>query len=103
MQVGRKTVGGLLGLIESERRGTAVDRSLAASLLRMLGSLNLYAEDFEPPFLRDTDLFYDAEGSRSMSTLEVPEYLQHCEVRLLAGTAALMLAGGKTGLDLVFA
>ena len=97
LQVGRKTVGGLLGLIESERRDTAVDRSLAASLLRMLGSLNLYGEDFEPPFLRDTDLFYDAEGSRSMSTMEVPEYLQHCEVWLPPAPAALMSAGGGTG------
>ena len=80
-------MGGLLGLIESERRGTAVDRSLAASLLRMLGSLNLYAEGFEPPFLRETDLFYDAEGSRCMASLEVPDYLQHCEV-----SPALVLA-----------
>ena len=64
-----------------------MDRSLAASLLRMLGSLNLYAEDFEPPFLRETDLFYDAEGSRCMASLEVPDYLQHCEV-----SPALVLA-----------
>ena len=80
LQVGRKAVGALLGLVESDRRGTAVDRSLAASLLRMLASLDLYGEDFEPAFLRETDLYFEAEGARCMSTLEVPEYLQHCEV-----------------------
>lgn len=45
--VQNKTVDGLLMLIEQERQGDAVDRTLLKSLLRMLTDLQIYQEAFE--------------------------------------------------------
>lgn len=45
--VQNKTVDGLLLLIEQERQGDAVDRTLLKSLLRMLTDLQIYQEAFE--------------------------------------------------------
>lgn len=42
-----RTVDGLLMLIESERQGDVVDRSLLKSLLRMLSDLQIYQDVFE--------------------------------------------------------
>ena len=83
-QVERKTVVGLLLLIESERRGDAVDRALLAKLLRCFSALGIYAGAFQAPFLTQTGEFYAAEGLQLMASTDVPEYLQHCEVRTCA-------------------
>lgn len=45
--VQNRTVEGLLMLIEQERQGDAVDRTLLKSLLRMLTDLQVYQEAFE--------------------------------------------------------
>ena len=42
-----RTVDGLLLLIDKERQGDTVDRSLLKSLLRMLSDLGIYKEAFE--------------------------------------------------------
>jgi len=42
-----RTVDGLLMLIEKERQGDAVDRTLLKSLLRMLSDLQIYQDAFE--------------------------------------------------------
>ena len=42
-----RTVDGLLLLIDKERQGDTVDRSLLKSLLRMLSDLGIYHEAFE--------------------------------------------------------
>lgn len=42
-----RTVDGLLMLIEMERHGDVVDRSLLKSLLRMLSDLQIYQDVFE--------------------------------------------------------
>ena len=81
MQVARKIVDALLQQIEAERRGNAVDRRLLADVLRMLDALGLYTEAFEQPFHEQTELFYAAEGASGLSSMEVPEYLIHAEVR----------------------
>ena len=73
----------LLGQIEAERRGNAVDRSLLAAVLRMLDALGLYSEAFEEPFGHETHVFYAAEGTSGVSSMEIPEYLVHCEVHPL--------------------
>lgn len=83
MQVARKIVDALLQQIEAERRGNAVDRRLLADVLRMLDALGLYTEAFEQPFHDRTELFYAAEGASGLSSMEVPEYLIHAEVRCL--------------------
>nr|CAG4648506.1 EOG090X01NX [Polyphemus pediculus] len=81
-KVQSRTVDGLLFVIEKERMGDTVDRSLLKSLLRMLSDLGIYHDAFETQFLASTDRMYSAEGQRLMQEREVPEYLAHVEKRL---------------------
>ena len=48
----------------------------------MLTSLGIYGQAFEEPFLEDTATFYETEGVVQLQSLDVPDYLAHCEVRL---------------------
>uniref|UniRef100_A0A6M2DJ61 Cullin-4B n=1 Tax=Xenopsylla cheopis TaxID=163159 RepID=A0A6M2DJ61_XENCH len=77
-----RTVDGLLMLIERERQGETVDRTLLKSLLRMLSDLQIYEEAFEEKFLMATDRLYKTEGQYLMQEFEVPEYLRHVDRRL---------------------
>ncbi|KAL0442515.1 UNVERIFIED_CONTAM: Cullin-4 [Sesamum latifolium] len=81
-EVEHKTVFGLLKMIESERLGEAVDRTLLNHLLKMFTALGIYAESFEKPFLEATSEFYAAEGTKYMQQSDVPDYLRHVEIRL---------------------
>ncbi|KAM0054747.1 putative cullin protein, neddylation [Helianthus debilis subsp. tardiflorus] len=81
-EVEHKTVFGLLKMIESERLGEAVDRTLLSHLLKMFTALGIYSESFEKPFLECTSEFYAAEGVKYMQHSDVPDYLKHVEVRL---------------------
>ncbi|KAK4361340.1 hypothetical protein RND71_020292 [Anisodus tanguticus] len=81
-EVEHKTVFGLLQMIESERLGEAVDRTLLNHLLKMFTALGIYAESFEKPFVERTSEFYAAEGVKYMQQSDVPDYLKHVEVRL---------------------
>jgi len=80
--VQNRTVDGLLQLIEKERHGDTVDRSLLKSLLRMLSDLQIYQDAFETEFLQATDRLYAAEGQRLMHDRDVPEYIAHVDKRL---------------------
>lgn len=77
-----RVVEGLLMLIEKERQGDQVDRSLLKSLLRMLTDLQIYRKAFEHKFLQATERLYAAEGQRLMQELEVPDYLTHVDKRI---------------------
>ncbi|XP_028894290.2 cullin-4A [Zeugodacus cucurbitae] len=81
-QVQKRTVEGILMLIEKERTGDAVDRGLLKSLVRMLCDLQIYISAFEDKFLIATKQLYQAEGQRKMQELDVPEYLRHVDKRL---------------------
>ncbi|KAK3278080.1 Cullin-4 [Cymbomonas tetramitiformis] len=81
-RVPKKVVQGLLLLVEKERQGETVDRSVLKSLLRMFTSLQMYTESFEKPFLAETTAFYGSEGMRYLQQTDLPEYLQHCDMRL---------------------
>ncbi|KAJ3669963.1 hypothetical protein LUZ60_010287 [Juncus effusus] len=81
-EVEHKTVTGLLRLIESERLGEAVDRTLLSHLLKMFTALGIYTESFEKPFLERTSEFYASEGVKYMQQSDVPDYLKHVEMRL---------------------
>ncbi|XP_027089059.1 cullin-4 isoform X1 [Coffea arabica] len=81
-EVEHKTVFGLLKMIESERLGEAVDRTLLNHLLKMFTALGIYSESFEKPFLDRTSEFYAAEGVKYMQQSDVPDYLKHVEIRL---------------------
>ncbi|XP_026806064.1 cullin-4B [Rhopalosiphum maidis] len=80
--VQNRAVDGLLLLIEKERQGDMVDKTLLKSLLRMLSDLKIYQDAFEGKFLQATERLYATEGSRLMLELEVSEYLYHVEKRL---------------------
>ncbi|XP_018602040.1 cullin-4B-like [Scleropages formosus] len=81
-KVQNKTIDGILLLIERERSGEAIDRSLLRSLLTMLSDLQIYQDSFEQRFLEETNRLYAAEGQRLMQEREVPEYLHHVNKRL---------------------
>ncbi|XP_063280549.1 cullin-4B [Prinia subflava] len=81
-KVQNKTIDGILLLIERERNGEAIDRSLLRSLLSMLSDLQIYQDSFEHRFLEETNHLYAAEGQRLMQEREVPEYLHHVNKRL---------------------
>jgi len=85
-----RTVDGVLMLIEQERHGDMVDRSLLKSLLRMLTDLQIYKSAFENKFLTATDKLYAAEGQRLINERDVPEYLAHTEKRLKEENDRLM-------------
>nr|XP_020501099.1 cullin-4B isoform X2 [Labrus bergylta] len=82
LKVQSKTIDGILLLIERERNGEAIDRSLLRSLLSMLSDLQIYQDSFEQRFLEETNRLYAAEGQRLMQEREVPEYLHHVSKRL---------------------
>ncbi|XP_051504970.1 cullin-4B-like [Myxocyprinus asiaticus] len=82
LKVQSKTIDGILLLIERERSGEAVDRSLLRSLLSMLSDLQIYQDSFEQRFLEETNRLYAAEGQRLMQEREVPQYLHHVNKRL---------------------
>ncbi|KAM8975573.1 cullin-4A [Pelodytes ibericus] len=77
-----KTIDGILLLIEKERSGETVDRSLLRSLLSMLSDLQVYKDSFEVKFLEETNCLYASEGQRLMQEREIPEYLHHVNRRL---------------------
>ncbi|XP_053230642.1 cullin-4B isoform X2 [Podarcis raffonei] len=81
-KVQNKTIDGILLLVERERSGEAIDRSLLRSLLSMLSDLQIYQDSFEHKFLEETNRLYAAEGQRLMQEREVPEYLHHVNKRL---------------------
>ncbi|CAM8996218.1 unnamed protein product [Rhodiola kirilowii] len=81
-EVEHKTVTGLLTLIEKERLGEAVDKSLLSHLLKMLTALGIYSESFEKVLLWCSSSFYASEGVQSMQQSDIPEYLKHVETRL---------------------
>ncbi|VDO40115.1 unnamed protein product [Brugia timori] len=85
--VRKRSVDGLLKMIEQEREGGHIDRLLIKSLLRMMTSLRVYAEIqifevFERKFLETTCTLYEAEGRHLSQSLEVPVYLRHVKKRL---------------------
>ncbi|KAG4398688.1 hypothetical protein GLYMA_08G096100v4 [Glycine max] len=81
-EVEHKTVTGLLRMIESERSGESVDRTLLNHLLKMFTALGIYVETFEKPFLECTSEFYAAEVMKYMQQSDAPDYLKHVETRL---------------------
>uniref|UniRef100_A0A7N4PHA9 Cullin-4B n=1 Tax=Sarcophilus harrisii TaxID=9305 RepID=A0A7N4PHA9_SARHA len=80
--VQNRTIEGILLLIDRERNGEAIDRSLLRSLLSMLSDLQIYQDSFEQRFLEETNQLYAAEGQRLMQEREVSEYFHHVNRRL---------------------
>lgn len=77
---------GLLLMIKKERNGEVVDRFLLKRVTRAFVGLKIYAEKFEPKFLKHLTSHYSEEGDSlfggSNNSMTPFEYLKHCEVRL---------------------
>lgn len=84
LQVEDKTVAGLLGLIEADRNGETVDKTLLKHLVGMFTSLGTYGSAFEEAFLEKTKQYYSLEGQHFMQESDVADYLLHCEVWVLS-------------------
>lgn len=67
----KRVLSGLLALIEQDRLGETVDRTLVSSLVRMYSALNLYTDHFEKHFLETTHSFYVAESESKMQDIDV--------------------------------
>ncbi|XP_075395880.1 cullin-4B-like [Tenrec ecaudatus] len=76
-KIQKRTVDGILLLIEKERNGEMVDRCLIQRLLSMLSDLQIYEESFESKFLEETSRFYAAEGKKLVENREIPGCLYH--------------------------
>ena len=81
-EVLERTLVGLLSVIENERLGFAVDRSILKSLLKMFSLLGIYEKHFQPRFLERTADFYKQESEENLSQWDIPQYMLYCEVCL---------------------
>lgn len=75
----------LLQLIQRDRDGQIVDRSLLRDAVRMLSELHLYQEYFLTPLLETSAAYYSNEGNRVMETTsasDISSFLKHVETRL---------------------
>jgi len=74
----------LLQLIERDRDGEIVDRTLLRDSVRMLSELHLYQECFITPLLDTSATYYSKEGIRVIGTTDsdIASFLKHVETRL---------------------
>jgi cullin-4 len=75
----KRVLSGVLSLIERDRQGETIDRSLVNSLVRMYSALNLYTDHFEKHFLDTTHAFYIAESANKMQDIDVRDSRVTCE------------------------
>jgi hypothetical protein len=75
-----RLVEGCLALVERERRGEAINRGLLGRLVRALADLGRYSATWEPSFLSTSAAWYQGEGQERLGAMDVPSYLEHCEV-----------------------
>ena len=75
----------LLNLVQRERQGEMIERSLVKTVTSMLVELgrDVYAKDFEAAFLQSSATFYQAESNEYISQNSAADYLRKVEQRLL--------------------
>jgi hypothetical protein len=56
------------------RQGRSVDTDMLQRILRMLSALNIYAQNFEAPFLQDSKRFFTAEGMHLMDVCDITQF-----------------------------
>jgi len=77
-----KIISGLLLLVEKDRNGDVVDKSMLKNMVHMLLELGMYETSFEVLLLRRTEEFYLEEGNSLIGSSDVIEYVLHVERRL---------------------
>jgi len=85
---------GALALVDAERGGAPLDRSLLRCGAAAFLALGLYPAALEAPLLARADAAYAAEGDLLVADLDAAAYLRHAEARLEeeAGRTAACLA-----------
>ncbi|CAO3578616.1 unnamed protein product [Absidia cylindrospora] len=78
-KVQSKTITCVLHLIQQDRNGMEVDLKLIQSITRMMLDLSLYADFFEPSFIKSTIEYYSAEATEKIHELSTTAYLQHAK------------------------
>eukprot|EP00735_Rhodelphis_limneticus_P003067 TRINITY_DN1427_c0_g1::TRINITY_DN1427_c0_g1_i1::g.27310::m.27310 TRINITY_DN1427_c0_g1::TRINITY_DN1427_c0_g1_i1::g.27310 ORF type:complete len:751 (+),score=125.08,sp/Q9ZVH4/CUL3A_ARATH/51.70/0.0,Cullin/PF00888.17/7.9e-181,Cullin_Nedd8/PF10557.4/9.5e+02,Cullin_Nedd8/PF10557.4/1.3e-29,TrmB/PF01978.14/0.89,TrmB/PF01978.14/43,DUF739/PF05339.6/7.3e+02,DUF739/PF05339.6/0.22,DUF739/PF05339.6/5.8e+02,HTH_20/PF12840.2/9.4e+03,HTH_20/PF12840.2/0.11,Rrf2/PF02082.15/2.1e+03,Rrf2/PF02082.15/2.3e+03,Rrf2/PF02 len=79
-----KLIAMLLDMVQRERTGEVIERSVIKSAVKMLCELgqHVYQEHFESKFLQASTEFYKAESLQYISHVSCPEYLQRADQRL---------------------
>ncbi|CAH9084543.1 unnamed protein product [Cuscuta europaea] len=74
----------LLKLVEQERTGEVINRSLMRNITKMLTDLGIsvYEDNFEIPFLEVSADFYQAESQGFIESCDCGQYLKKAEKRL---------------------
>lgn len=76
------SVHGICELVHRERSGENIDRGVLSTVVRMFQAVSLFSNTLVQPILVATKDFYELEGVRLVSELDVPAYLLHIETRL---------------------
>ncbi|KAG6813913.1 hypothetical protein H0H92_005762 [Tricholoma furcatifolium] len=78
----------ILTQVRFERDGSSINRSPVKGCVEILlalevedSSQTVYKRDFEPTLLRESEAFYDAEGTKLLETCGAPEFLRRVEAR----------------------
>ena len=74
----------LLSLIQRERQGEMIPRSLMKTISGMFVELgrDVYSRDFEMPFLQASSTFYQAESQEYIAQNSASDYMKKAEIRL---------------------
>jgi cullin 3 len=74
----------LLDLVQRERTGEMIERGLLKTITSMLVELgrDVYARDFESPFLSASATFYQAESQEYIAQNSAADYIKKAEQRL---------------------
>nr|XP_043640334.1 cullin-1-like [Erigeron canadensis] len=74
----------VITLIDREREGQQIDRSLLKNILDIfvemgMGKMECYENDFENPMLKDTSAYYSRKASNWIQEYSCPEYMLQAE------------------------
>lgn len=77
-----RIVASCLQILHEMRQGDLSQRDTLGAVCRMLTTLDLYASRFEPALVAESRQFFAEEGSRMVSSLDVPQFLLLVDRRL---------------------
>lgn len=77
-----RIVASSLQILHEMRQGDLSQRDTLGAVCRMLATLDLYANRFEPALVAESRQFFVDEGSRTISALSVPQFLLLVDRRL---------------------
>lgn len=95
-------VSAVLNQIKIEREGFAINRSAVKSCVDVLLQLqedqdgsSVYKKVLEPAILKDSEVFYAAEGQNLLNTCDAPEYLRRVCLLLRSILGRFSLSAGR--------